>query len=118
NHRSGQTSGGRSLGTDRAARLAGRVRGGQPWGLGAASLPWAEATTLTSGRAVSWRAGVAASAPWMARARVRAGSPDRGKSGPRPTGHGGRPKPIGSVAPALRQRGAPAKHPRAAFLLG
>src|SRR5690606_19095332 len=31
---------------------------------------------------------VATSAPWMARARVRAGSPDRGKSDRPPTGRG------------------------------
>src|SRR3546814_20497558 len=46
---------------------------------------------------MSWRPGVATSAPWMARARVRTWMSCRGKSGPRPPGHGDPPEPVRST---------------------
>src|SRR5690606_24557969 len=54
--------------------------------------PWVSVLAWTQKRQCCHRAdgrpGAAASAPWMARARVRAGCPDRGKSSSRPPSRG------------------------------
>src|SRR5690606_3034647 len=68
-----------------------RARPGPPVGNSLARLLPRRSHEVDTSRAVSWRPGVAASAPGMARARVRAGCPDRGRSGSRPTGHGDPP---------------------------